>query len=914
MAMPLETVPSPKKSRKLRYLLAGLLVLLVSSYWWLPVVALPLVVKRIVQALEQPFSGQACMESFKFSLDGSVVAKNVELLGTTGRPMLKLESLTVQAQVMQALRGRYRAKVAVDGLAVHLWREPGGGWNWTPSSTSSSNENEVDGTEQGASAASSQSLNLGADLTLTNASITVHAAQGATHLQDVQAKVHWPAPDDTGKAALGSLQASFVLDSVGTGAPAGRVEVSGTFEPSVDLDPRKMSAAIELVLQSIASEALQPALQTVMQTASPTPANETPEGVLAGSLTLKLQKDWVVDCGGSLDFSGRWPMPAEEGRVAHVLEQQDAHLNFQLQANLGATERLLTIQECSYASPTATLSASGTAAMGEGPDSARADLQLTMETQLSRLIQDLTPLLPPDTFSNLQAQGATRAEFHLRGTQGRLQATGSLLTTDLRVNALVHKPDGEEVPLQFSDPQFDIKLQGWVEPERSVFSVQSLKLENKLVWGELSGELHALAEPAETDLNSEEGSPSAQGALHGIWLKDIKGQLTYQPDALGRLLEAWLPGRFGGTQPETVELEFEGHLADFRPLAVLSGVQGNASIGLGSYANLGFETQGVLTLEAGEQQLLAQGQFEANGGTMSLTSRLDMRSAQAGQPAPKSTLKASLIGLNTNPEVGQLLRYLHPAFSALDASHSGDITGLLTCDLDLAYDAPLTQEMLDQGFAALPIGPLQGSGRVEIAEASFAGSPLVSELMKLLGKPANTPVQLRPLSFQIQNGRIAYQNPWDWTVEGMATQFQGSIGLDGSLEMEWVVPISAELVRKHKVLKGLIGTSMRIPIGGSITRPRLDIQGVVQALAKTALEREFGNQLEDLLGKELGGLLGQRDQAGDDPAGLLKQADKLYSEGDKPRAAVLYRTLKSDHRISVVYLLNKSRIKRRARD
>ncbi len=47
-------------------------------------------------------------------------AKNDEFVGATGRSMLKMDALTAKAKVMQALRGRYRAKVTTPSREASL--------------------------------------------------------------------------------------------------------------------------------------------------------------------------------------------------------------------------------------------------------------------------------------------------------------------------------------------------------------------------------------------------------------------------------------------------------------------------------------------------------------------------------------------------------------------------------------------------------------------------------------------------------------------------------------------------------------------------------------------------------------------------------------------------------------------------
>jgi len=57
-----------------------------------------------------------------------------------------------------------------------------------------------------------------------------------------------------------------------------------------------------------------------------------------------------------------------------------------------------------------------------------------------------------------------------------------------------------------------------------------------------------------------------------------------------------------------------------------------------------------------------------------------------------------------------------------------------------------------------------------------------------------------------------------------------------------------------------------------------------------------------------------RGETDEDPARLLAEADGLWEQGREDEARVIYKRLREDFRLSLVYLLNKDHIKDRAEE
>jgi hypothetical protein len=202
----------------------------------------------------------------------------------------------------------------------------------------------------------------------------------------------------------------------------------------------------------------------------------------------------------------------------------------------------------------------------------------------------------------------------------------------------------------------------------------------------------------------------------------------------------------------------------------------------------------------------------------------------------------------------------------------------------------------------------------------------VQEMLELFGVDAAKELTLKPLEFLVTDGRVSYAKDWTWTIAGAPTSFAGSVGLDRTLALQWKVPVTDALVARYGFLDSLRGETVTLPIKGTVTRPSLDVKGALKDLALKAAgrgileglggeearegeeEKGLGETLRERLGEEVG--IGG---TGEDPAKLLADADRLWDAGQKVEAAALYSKIREEHKLSLVYTLNRDRIKERAK-
>lgn len=322
--------------------------------------------------------------------------------------------------------------------------------------------------------------------------------------------------------------------------------------------------------------------------------------------------------------------------------------------------------------------------------------------------------------------------------------------------------------------------------------------------------------------------------------------------------------------------------------------------------------------------------LNARGGDVTVQGGWD------GAATPAISAAVSLRGVDASAGLDRLIARVHPVFASASAVEGAAVEGLVTAEVAVAYDGALTMEDLVGGAADLETELFGGVGSLSVSEGAITSSPLFAQLLEALGRPASPTFELAPLGFQVADGRIAYTQPWTWTIQGAETRFEGGVGLDGALELQWVVPVTDGLARQNSLFASLEGETFVVPLGGTLTAPSFDLVGALGQLAVRAADREaqkLGDEarskLQDAIGDEaagaLEGILGG-DGAGAiqeaargalggtaDAATLLREADALWNRGSKDEAAKLYRRVRKEFPLSPAYLLNKKRVKARSK-
>lgn len=654
--------------------------------------------------------------------------------------------------------------------------------------------------------------------------------------------------------------------------------------------------------------------------------------------------------GERFDFEGElagehlsiW-LPAEvdasggELRPARSVDQEDYRLVVDVMLQRGVGIELLDLRKLNFRSRTARAELNGGLSNLSDRSRMRADLELSFSSEIERLIADLGALVDFDGYAG---KGTLQADYSIKGDEGELGMTGVARIDGLELKLTPPDAAPGSDPIVVSDPKLSFDLDLTIDTENMDLGIRRCALASEIIWGSLEGQfsnLLAAASGEESQAVEAVDEAGGEAQITGAMVEGLRGEFSYVPDRLGVVLAPWLPGVLSGEKEEKIVFDFTGSLADLshKPFGSL---EGRATFGLGRFVGSGFDAAGQLSLELDGDAVSAKGDLAANGGTLNLDTRFDLRGPQSiptdtgAEAQPRSWIKLDLSGVKTNPELSPILAMLHPAFAVVDKTRVGSVTGLIDGELELTYDAPLSKAQLDAGWAALPKLPINGHGRIDIQSASIAGSPLLTQILSALGG-SEEEIDIDPISFIIERGRLRYSKPWQWTISGAKTTFGGSIGLDETLDLSWNILVDEKLVDKHRFLRTFEGETIGIPIGGTAYRPKLELSSTLRSLAAQAAERELRRKL-GLGGGSADGEVGEAEGdgaaegAGDGDEGgildglgsneekaqkLFEEANTLYEAGKQAEAAVLYKKIRKEYKNTLTYLINKSKIKRRAK-
>ena len=612
-------------------------------------------------------------------------------------------------------------------------------------------------------------------------------------------------------------------------------------------------------------------------------------GLEIGGQDLHAEMALEMDDAGSIVTSGRVEAPEVllVRADAPAIVQQDLTVTYELayRASVGS----LDCRSLAFGSRTGSVNAKGTLSDLSDPSRMSADLELDLTGELGRVLADLG-LETLD--SGRKTNGSVEGTFRVKGDRGSLGLTCQATIGDFRLEVT---PPGEksepQAPLVIEEDAIvlasDVGLQG------SDLRIKTLTLESKILRGGIQGNLlHAW--------NQAEG----EGAQPTF--EDLRGEFAYVPDRLGAVLAPWLPGTLSGSEEQRITFQLDGRVAELDVASLLASSTGTARVGIGRFVRPGVDVSGQIGIELEGGETRFDSDLQANGGTLAVQGILDL--SPADDSTPGSRLNVNAKECRANPALAPLFSLVHPAFATAQLAQ-GQLEGVVDLTLDLAYDGPLTLEQLEAGWKDLPKEPIRGTGSFGLRSARLSGSPLLG-LLEEFGVDTSKSLDLKPIVFSIERGRLSYDNPWTWTLSGVETTFTGSIGLDQTLDLTWNVPITEKLVERYDFLGVLQGQSIRVPLRGTAQKPKLEIDDVLKDLAAEVAKKELGSRL-GLGGSGSGG--GGNEKESDDPAALLEQADRLWSSGKKAEAAVIYQRLRDEFKLSLVYLMNKDRIKDRSK-
>ena len=210
-----------------------------------------------------------------------------------------------------------------------------------------------------------------------------------------------------------------------------------------------------------------------------------------------------------------------------------------------------------------------------------------------------------------------------------------------------------------------------------------------------------------------------------------------------------------------------------------------------------------------------------------------------GQP-PVLSWQASppvMDGLPLNDALAaQVLSRIHPIFKG-----ASGLQGRASLHID-SLNIPLGKGA--QAKAAF-------TGRLLLNKTSLRADGWFDEILDL-AKVREREVELgtQTITFTCANGRVT-TTPLRASIGRLDMLLEGNMGLDQSMSYTITVPVTEELVGR-KVAEYLPGKEVRIPVGGTLQKPRVDrerFRAELERLARDAGTRALENEADELLRK-----------------------------------------------------------------
>lgn len=467
---------------------------------------------------------------------------------------------------------------------------------------------------------------------------------------------------------------------------------------------------------------------------------------------------------------------------------------------------------------------------------------------------------------------------------------------------LTARREGSVTRADFSTTMSDVKLAHRVLPAgglvgRPVGATANSWEED---WSEKAITLRGAAEYDEAQdalqlsqltLASATGNLSVQGRLAGVTSErriDLQGDLTCDLPNLATKLRPYLGSDFELTGRDSRKFFLRGPLPESRSAGLASAGEtpgGGAKSGvpakavssrvpttpahfpadLSGAAGLGWSSARVQGLVVGQGELQAR----LDDGLVSFVP-LDL-------PLAEGRLRLSpQVSLNSDPmllsiERGRILEKVRISPEM--------------CQTWLKYVAPLLADAtraegrftLDLAGAALPLAkPESGKaqGTLTVHEAQIGPGPLGQQAL-WIAQQVKALVEHKPLAaltsgttgeflkmpeqtvaFQLVDQRVYHEN-LTFLVRDVTIRTKGSVGIDQTLSLVAEVPVLDRWVEKDRLLSGLKGQTLHIPITGKLGQPKVD-ERVFEDASKHLLKGAAGNLLEGELNKGLQKLFGPK--------------------------------------------------------
>ncbi|MEZ6096192.1 MAG: hypothetical protein R3C03_18530 [Pirellulaceae bacterium] len=372
-------------------------------------------------------------------------------------------------------------------------------------------------------------------------------------------------------------------------------------------------------------------------------------------------------------------------------------------------------------------------------------------------------------------------------------------------------------------------------------------------------------------------APSISAVASGS-IEDLAGQLqcnlqgTWSPDwnRVQSLLDAYAYNQVKLAGQTQQQFSVQGPMFGTNPNAAWPPSE------LKVISQVGWEQGNVFMLPVGAANVTAglvdgyavldTGEIPFSGGTVSAHPAMLL-----SDQAQTVTLESGplLTSINLTPEICRdWMKYVAPLVA--------DVT---------SAEGKLSVQTQDVSVPITNLNAATGRGSVTLNDVTLGAGPLGKEListvesLRMILKPNASPdtkdrsvwlrLEEQTVPIAVSNGRV-HHDQMKIRVKDVTMTTKGSVGFDQTISMTAEIPILDDWISGEKYLEVLKGETIKIPITGTLSKPKLDVRAM-QELSMQIVQKTAANQLNQQTEK-LQNKLGNEVQ---------KVPEKLVSEFEK---------------------------------
>ncbi|MFB0524377.1 MAG: hypothetical protein ACETVZ_02480 [Phycisphaerae bacterium] len=408
--------------------------------------------------------------------------------------------------------------------------------------------------------------------------------------------------------------------------------------------------------------------------------------------------------------------------------------------------------------------------------------------------------------SKMQLVGTAESQIHV--TSEKEKDIYRIVTDSTKIKNFKLISPGKE---PFQQAEVTLIFDAELDPKQKAINVKKLELESpQIKWR------------FEINKADKEDKTRLQG----------RANLEYDWSAVSTLVSAFLPQglKLAGQRQDAIDFFCE------YPIGQTGKILANLNT---NTTKLGFQKAQYLGLNFGPTEVdiqiqngllkIAPFSTSVNNGQFKFAGQADFKQKPTilKTPGPIEVAKDIQINKETTEK---LFMYVNPIFA-----NAVNVSGVANFNCE-RLAIPLAKDTKND---------IEVIGTISISKLQLQASDLLGQILTIAGGSApGEVITIHPTKFFLQNGFLRYDD-MRVDVGDNPVNFKGVIGLDKSLDMMVTLPYTTS-GRTARIGKEIEGERITLPLKGTVVKPQLDTDKLLQQQLKQQLEEQLRRGLEEI--------------------------------------------------------------------